>query len=137
MRDAGTTRSQFDYSEFKVLGFFRVPWLQGAVFGGIYRWHTGTRWHRTATVFQPVFADLVAETPNSRRTPSIGLLDVRLEKTFSLPRSPGTFGIYLDALNVTNEGRALVYVRRSGPRFGQPSSWTDPRTIRIGVRYSF
>jgi hypothetical protein len=135
LRDAGTTRSQFDYSEVKLLGFYHAPWLHGATLGAVYRWYTGSRWHRQA--FVPGFGNLVAETPNSRQLPSIARLDLRVEKTFRLTVAPSSFGVFAEAFNVTNVGRPLAYVRQSGPRFGQPSSWMDPRTIRIGVRYSF
>lgn len=139
-RDQGTTRSRFDYSEFKLLGWYHARWLSGATAGFVYRWHTGTRWHRTASVQSPVhdYVDfIVAEPPFSRRAPSIAQLDLRLEKTFRLASSVRRLGVYLDALNATNAGRALSYVRRSGPRFGEPSAWTDPRTMRAGVRYTF
>jgi hypothetical protein len=107
-----------------------MPWLHGAVIGAVYRWHTGTRWHRN-------YLDLAAETPFSRRTPSIWSLDLRVEKTVRVSGDSGVLGVYVDAMNVTNVGRALSYVRQSGPLFGQPNAWTDPRTIRIGLRYSF
>ena len=135
LRDAGTTRSQFDYSEVKLLGFYHAPWLHGATVGAVYRWYTGSRWHRQA--FVPPFGNFVAETPYSRKLPSIGRLDMRVEKTFRLTAAASWFGVFADVFNVTNVGRPLAYDRQSGPRFGQPSSWTDPRTIRIGVRYSF
>ena len=95
------------------------------------------RWHRIAFVSVPAFASLAAETPYSRQTPSIGTLDLRVEKTFQ-PHSPGQmFGLYLDVLNATNLGQALAFVRFSGPQFGVPAQWTEPRTIRIGIRYTF
>jgi hypothetical protein len=138
-RDQGTTRSRFDYSELKLFGWYHARWLSGATAGFVYRWHTGIRWHRTASVQSPLgdVDVIVAEPPFSRRTPSIAQLDVRLEKTFHLTSSVRRVGMYLDALNATNVGQALGYVPRSGPRFGQPSAWTDPRTIRLGVRYAF
>jgi hypothetical protein len=68
-------------------------------------------------VFEPQFAFLAAETPNSRQTPSIGILDFRLEKTLRLA-STNTLGVYVDALNATNVGLPLAYVRSSGLQFG-------------------
>jgi hypothetical protein len=132
-RDAGTTRNEFDYSEFKVLGFCRLPWLQGATFAGIYRWHTGTRWHRIVVTSQPAFAVLAAETPYSRQTSSLSLLDLRVEKTFLLPERRGTVGVYVDAINVANVGRALAYTPGSGPDSVSPS---DGR-IRVRIVLAF
>ena len=92
--------------------------------------------NRLAAISVPAFAFLPAETPNSRRTPPISALDLRVEKTLLL-QSPATIGLYAEALNATNVGRALGYIRASGPQFGQPSSWTDPRTMRIGLRFTY
>jgi hypothetical protein len=137
LRDAGKVRSQFDYNELKILGWYQADWLRGIRAGAVYRWRTGERWHRLAAVFVPAFGFLPAETPNSRRTPSIGTLDLRVEKTFPLRGPAQTMGVYVDALNATNVGRAFTYVRGSGPQFGQPNSWTEPRTMRIGLRYTY
>jgi hypothetical protein len=137
LRDAGEVRSQFDYSELKLLGSYHAGWLHGIQTGAVYRWHTGTRWHRLAAVLVPAFAYLPAETPNSRRTPSTGTLDLRVEKTLPLRSPAKTLGVYVEALNATNVGRALGYVRVSSPQFGQPTSWTDPRTMRIGPRFTY
>ena len=55
-----------------------------------------------------------------------------------LPRGQGcTLGIYLDAMNVQNVGRARSYIGQSGPFFGLPNAWTDPRAMRLGLRYTF
>lgn len=137
LRDAGKVRSQFDYSELKLLGSYHTDWLRGVNTGAVYRWHTGTRWHRLTLITVPAFAFLPAETPNSRQTPSIGTLDLRAEKTVTLQSPARTLGVYVEALNASNVGRALGYFRASGPQFGQPATWTDPRTMRIGLRFTY
>lgn len=133
------SRPVFDYSELKLLGFYRSPALRGVAVGGIYRWHTGSRWHRRYMATDPLtrYQDFVdAEEPFSRRMPAVHLLDLRVEKQLRLgPHRVA--GLYLDALNATNAGRPLGYFAMSGPRFQQPTSWTTPRTIRLGVRYAF
>jgi hypothetical protein len=46
-------------------------------------------------------------------------------------------GLYLDVFNLTNTGVATRTVQRSGPAFGTPAAWTDPRLFRAGARLTF
>ena len=136
LKSAPPAPPRFDYSEFKAVGSYRVPLWGGVTTAAVFRWHTGTRWSRYARVFEPIFASFPAEPVGRRRSPSLGSLDLRVEKTFHLPRS-GTLGVYADVFNATNVGRATGIVPMSGPNLGDPDGWTDPRTGRLGVRYSF
>ena len=53
-------------------------------------------------------------------------------------RSAGFAGsIYVEAFNLANTGVATAVVSTSGRNFGQPSSWTDPRTVFVGIRGTF
>lgn len=126
----------YDYSEFKALGSYRAPWLGGFTTSGVFRWHNGIHWTRVARVTTPIFTTFAAEPIGSRRTPSLGGLDLRLEKTLRLRRG-ATLGFYVDGFNVTNLGRATGFNAMSGPNFGEVGGWTDPRSMRLGVRYSF
>jgi hypothetical protein len=135
-RDAGAGPPRYDYNEFKALGSYRAPWFGGFTVGGVFRWHTGTRWHRVARVRTPIVTDFRAEPLNSRRTPSLGSVDLRVEKTVRLSRG-SVVGVYVDAFNATNLGRATAFNPISGPNFHTVEGWTDPRTMQLGVRYSF
>jgi len=126
----------YDYSEFKAIGSYRVPVWGGLTTGAVLRWHNGIRWNRYATVYAPTWTRFAAEPVGSRTTPSLGSLDLRMEKTFRLPHD-GRLGLYVDIFNATNLGRAMAYDPNSGPSFGTVRDWTDPRTGRLGVRYSF
>jgi len=126
----------YDYSEFKALGSYRAPWLGGFTTAAAFRWHSGTHWTRIAVVQSPAFISFPAEPLNSRLTPSVGALDLRVEKTFSFVHAQ-TFGLYVDLFNLTNVGRALAYNPNSGRNFGLVRDWTTPRTGRLGVRYTF
>jgi hypothetical protein len=125
----------FDYSEFKVLGSYRAPWFTGFTVGGVYRWHTGTRWERRVGSGPPLWLSAAAEPRGSRRTPNLHNLDLRVEKTFRVRAV--VVGAYADFFNVTNLGRATLMHAGSGPYFGLPWGWTDPRTGRLGFRVSF
>jgi hypothetical protein len=137
LRATARRRPTHDFSEAKVLGTYDAPWLWGIRTSGIFRWRNGTRWHRLMRAGSPYFTNLPAEEPNSRRTPNIRKLDLRFEKLVPLPVGYGHFGFYVDIFNVTNEGRALSFTRMSGPAFGTPSGWTEPRTVQAGIRYTF
>ena len=45
--------------------------------------------------------------PNTgdRRVKDINLFDTRVQKTFTLPRSPVRFDVFMDALNLTNSAQ--------------------------------
>jgi len=136
MHASGPVPPIYDYSEFKAVGSYRAPWLGGWMTGAAFRWHDGTHWQRVARVAEPFFVRFPAEPVGTRRTPSIGGLDLRVEKTFGLPRD-GRLGFYVDIFNLTNVGRATGYNPVSGPNFQKVEAWTDPRTGQLGVRYSF
>ena len=84
----------------------------------------------------PIPTSFAVEPQGARRTPSLGGLDLRVEKTFRIQQH-GTVGLYVDAFNLTNVGRATAYNAMSGPDFGDVWAWTDPRTAQLGLRYSF
>jgi hypothetical protein len=46
-------------------------------------------------------------------------------------------GVYGDVFNVNNQGIATGVNATSGPNFGMPTRWNDPRTLRVGVRVTF
>ena len=126
----------FSLSELKVLGLYRVPAWGGVNVSGIYRYYTGNRWERFFSVspFDPI--TVRAEPRGSRQLPAVASFDLRIEKTWS-PGDLGTFGLFVDVFNLTNEGTAEAVNGFSGPSFGQPLGWTDPRTVRAGLRFTF
>lgn len=133
----GVERPPFDYSEFKAVGTYQARWLGGFGISGFYRWHTGARWERLVLVTQPVFVFVPAEPRGSRRSPSYGITDLRVEKTLRLSSDQRSLGLYVDVFNLANTGVATRARLLSGPSFGQPRGWTEPRIFRIGARYSF
>ncbi len=133
---AKSGRPTFDFSEFKADGSYHAPWLGGFTAGAVFRWHNGARWNRVVVMFDPFFTVYAAEPPGSRGGPWFGALDLRVEKSFQVPHS-ARIGAYVDVFNLTNVGRPVSFAPLSGPRFGQPNTWTDPRTARTGLRIEF
>jgi hypothetical protein len=135
MRPPG--RVAFDFNEAKVMGAWRVPWLWGGVLGGVWRWQTGIRWARTVNSGAPFYMSVPAEEPGTRAGPAIASVDLRFEKTFPLGWRRASLGVRVDVFNATNEGAPLSIDGTSGPQFGRPSNYTDPRLARAGLRVAF
>ncbi|PWT81794.1 MAG: hypothetical protein C5B57_09815 [Blastocatellia bacterium] len=135
----------FDFThEIKVLGTWRVPIWGGFNLSGVYQYHTGNAWGRTAQFIpniQFVTFGVRIEPRGTRRTDALNTVDFRLEKTFGLGVG-SRLGLFADLFNVNNQGIPNPVDRRpvvelSGPSFGRPATWTSPRTLRVGVRFSF
>jgi hypothetical protein len=130
----GPTALDFAHS-FKALGTLPLP--RRWTVSWIYRVESGRRWARQVTYrtrLNQGVENVLAE-PFVRRTPTVNVADVRVEK--SLRIGPATAGAYVDVFNVTNAGVARAYIAQSGPRFGQPGGWLDPRTVTLGLRLTF
>ena len=129
--------------EVKVLGTYRVPAWGGLNVSAVYQYHTGMAWERRAA-FPGVRGQTQAirvEPRGSRRLPAIDSFDLRVEKTFRL-RAAQTLGLFADVFNLKNQGAPTSHstssvIGRSGPNFGEPANWLDPRTLRVGVRLIF
>ena len=118
-----------------MLGTYRAPVWGGVNVSGVYRYHTGLTWERQFQTDD--FFTVRAEPRGSRRLAVIASLDLRAEKTWGGLGGSGTLGLFVDVFNLTNEGTATFVLPISGPGFGEPLAWTDPRTIRAGLRYTF
>lgn len=135
--------SSFDFShEVKVLGTWRFPRFGGVNLSGIYQFHTGQAWGRTAFLpgIQATYA-VRMEPRGTRRTEALNNLDLRVEKTFDITLAR-RLGVFADVFNVGNQGapdpsKIFAVEFRSGPNFGQPLNWLPPRTLRAGVRLMF
>lgn len=132
-------RTSFDFPHaFKVFGTFRLPWWGGMMMSGNYRYESGQPWGRTLGIssgLQQGFENVRVE-PLVRPGAARNTADFRIEKTFSL-RGRATLGLFGDVFNVANSGSARSYVANSGPRFGLPGVWIEPRTLNAGVRLVF
>jgi hypothetical protein len=108
----------------------------------VYQYHTGVAWGRTVQFpDQFVTCGVRVEPRGTRRTPALNTLDLRVEKTFTLGGN-GRIGVFVDVMNLTNQGIPDPSFRRpvitfSGPFFAQPQFWLPPRTVYAAVRASF
>ena len=125
--------------EFKVLGSYRAPWWVGATVSGVYRYHSGRAWSRQIRVtgLRQGVEFVRVEPFGTRRLPAVNMLDLRVEKTFRVGRANRRLGVYVDALNVWNQGVALFVSESSGPEFGIPTAWLEPRSVRGAIRVWF
>lgn len=134
----GRTPQDFTH-EVKILGTYRLsPW-GGLNVSGVYRYQSGRPWARSASGFgsQTEFFALYVEPRASRELPAVNTLDLRIEKTWKPAPKVGTLGVFADVFNVGNQGVSLWNTEVSGPNFGVPAQWIEPRTLRAGVRLMF
>ena len=79
---------------------------------------------------------ILAQPLGSRRLDSRTLLDLRVEK--ALPFYGGQIRTTLDIFNVFNSAYVTgVSDDFLADGFGLPRSYTQPRQMRVGVRYTF
>ena len=137
-------RASFDPThEAKLLGSYRLaPW-GGLMVSGVYRYMTGQAWGRRAFVtgFTQGQQRIQIEPQGAERAPAINRLDLRVEKTFRIPGAT-TLGVFGDVFNVWNQGvpnsdLTEAVNSNSGPAFGFPNTWVDPRMLRVGIRAQF
>lgn len=138
-------RATFDPThEVKLLGTYRAPLWGGITTSAFYRYTTGQAWGRRATVraLRQGQQAIRIEPQGTRRLAAINKVDLRIEKTVSIQAGRAGAGLFLDMLNVWNQGVPNSDVTNavtdlSGARFGEPSAWLDPRTLRAGFRVTF
>lgn len=122
--------------EIKVVGTAATRWLGGFRTSGVYRFQSGSPWARTVQFSGPTQLVAVAVEPRgARMTAATNVLDLRIEKSFGWKNT--RTGVFADIFNVTNQGIAIRYNAISGPQFGVPLSWSDPRVLRAGFRVNF
>jgi hypothetical protein len=135
----------FDYTHlFKAEGTYRIPFWGGFNVSGIYRYITGAAWGRRAGIrdLDQGSETVRIETRGTRRVDALNNLDFRVEKTFAFGQQSRTAGVFLDIFNINNQGVAdstssRPFTDTSGSTFGNPRVWIDPRTVRLGLRFTF
>ncbi len=120
----------------KIVGSYAFP--LGFNTGWYLRHESGDTWAATGNPRLPCCPTtrIFLEPAGSRRFPSYTLLDMRVEKQFRI--YTGQIRFTLDVFNVFNSSFAVnVQDRFERPDFGIPNGFTEPRTMRLGIRYTF
>jgi hypothetical protein len=124
--------------QFVFSGTYRIPYFGGLNFSANYRYATGAPWSRTAVIAGLAQGNQTVRLAprGDQRTPALNMLDLRLEKTFSLGGSRSV-GVYCDIFNTLNKGYATAMTEASGATFGVPSGWQSARQFQAGARFTF
>ena len=134
----GRTPQDFGH-ELKGLWTYRLPVWGGLNVSGVYLHQSGRFWARainTGSVPEVHLVSVLVEPRATRQMPDVHRVDLRLEKTFRL-RKAETIGVFADVFNAGNQGVPLGMNNVSGPNFGVPNNWIEPRSLRAGVRLMF
>ncbi|MCC7416844.1 MAG: hypothetical protein IT176_06840, partial [Acidobacteria bacterium] len=120
-----------DYS-FKLGGSFLTP--GGFKLSPMYRMQAGDNFARTFVTRQLNYANptINAEARNARRSDNINVVDLRVDRGFTL----GVFRVapYLDLYNILNANAIQDITASSGANFLRPILIVAPRILRIGAR---
>lgn len=141
----GDGPTAFDYRhEVKLAGGYHLPFWGGLRVSAVQRYRTGLAWGRVATFrgLRQNLETIRVEPRGTRRLPSLNSVDLRVEKTFQVLSPSRSLGVFVDAFNVTNQqipnsDNRFAVTEASGSRFGAPGPLIDPRTLRIGLRFTF
>lgn len=131
---------------YKVIGRYEFPW--GIASSGSYKLQSGREYGRLISVNLPVAGTETfrAEPVTANRGPSVGILDLRFDKSFRLGRAKLTGMI--DVFNLTNAGTVTGWQTATGTApsatnpnppstFNQAVVLLDPRIVRLGIRLGF
>jgi TonB dependent receptor len=133
------------------VGFQAVGHLRGTYelrFSPLLRHQAGQNFARTLTVgssvaqgFAAIYASgtssvVYAEPGDARRHDNITVLDLRIERGFTLPHNMRIRGS-LDLFNITNSNAAETRTTTTGTSFLRPTAVLAPRTARVGARFSW
>jgi hypothetical protein len=128
---------------FKAFGTYEGPY--GIRFSPVFRHQAGPQYGRTISVPAPpagsgLFAStagaILVEPLDSRRMENINILDVRVEKMFSLMGTVRLRG-FADFFNLTNSNAPETISIQTGTAFERPTSILAPRTMRLGARFEW
>ena len=146
--------ADYDFTTYsaKLAATYNAKW--GILLSGIYRFQAGQNYARRITVSAPascactfsaaagatgsfatpsLSATNIFATPyNAFRQDNISVLDLRIEKQFTL--GPTRLRAFLDGFNLGNQYAAETINNLAGANFQQPTAILAPRTFRIGAR---
>jgi Carboxypeptidase regulatory-like domain/TonB dependent receptor len=121
---------------YKVIGRYQAPWGIGA--SGSWRVQSGQQYGRTINVpFPNDGARTVRVEPiTANRYPNVAILDLRFDKSFTLPSKVGKVTLQFDGFNLTNSG-AITAFRTTTVNYREVTELLAPRIFRVGFRWDF
>jgi hypothetical protein len=128
--------------DLKVSGTYEAPYA--IRFSPLVRHQAGANFARQisvgaglATAAGAIFSGTINVEPiNARRHDNITVLDLRVDRGFSLGGKVRVRGM-LDLFNITNSNAAETRTITTGAAFLRPTAVLAPRTVRLGARVSF
>ncbi|MEZ5283267.1 MAG: TonB-dependent receptor, partial [Vicinamibacterales bacterium] len=121
---------------YKIIGRYEMPWGIGS--SGSWRVQSGQNYGRTINVaFPGDGARTVRVEPiDANRYPNISIFDLRLDKSFTLPRQAGKVTVEFDGFNLLNSG-AITAFRTTTVNYREVTELLAPRIFRVGFRWDF
>jgi hypothetical protein len=123
---------------YKLIGRYTLPYEIG--FSGSYKVQSGRNWGRVwslANVLNAGTEALRVEPIDTRRAPTVDILDFRVDKGFTLPNQWGRAVFMVDIFNALNRGTVTNFRMQTGATFQEVLGLLDPRIVRFGFRYEF
>ena len=134
--EINTADKEWEYT-WKLSGVYVLPF--GILTSANYEARSGYPWARqvqfTGGRTIPNIT-LNVEPIGAHRLPISNQLDVRFEKTFTIPKGQ-KLALRANIFNILNDNTVLDVTRLSGPNFGRPTDVMSPRISEIGFTYSF
>ncbi len=124
-------------SSTKLSGVYRFPY--SIMFSGNYELRSGYPWARSVrfTGGRTIPNITVNVEPiGSRQLPDSSQLDLRVEKTFDLPKAQ-RFAVRANVFNALNANTTIEVTRLSGPNFLKPTEIMSARIWEFSMTYSF
>jgi Carboxypeptidase regulatory-like domain len=128
--------------DFKLSGTYEAPWAIRV--SPLVRYQAGANFARTisvgaatATAFGAIYSGTIdADARNSNRHDNITVVDLRMDRSFSLGGGMRLRG-FVDLFNLTNANSAETRTTATGTSFLRPTAILAPRTLRLGARFSW
>jgi hypothetical protein len=134
-------RETTTFWNFKLLGRYELPW--DLAVAASFKLQSGFQYGRYASVplTNAGAQNIAMESVTANRSPNVGILDLRAEKSFKIGGARRITGM-VDVFNATNNDvvtnfRTISAVTAATNRYRELISLLDPRIVRFGVRLDF
>ncbi len=128
-------RETSTFWNYKVIGRYVLPFDIGA--SGSWKVQSGQQYGRTISVAFPGDGNQTVrvEPIDANRYPTVGILDLRFDKSFATGRLGRVTGM-VDVFNLTNAGTVTSF-RTTTVNYREVTAILDPRIVRFGLRFTF